>query len=95
MAVISASVARQTLPAQLDRVESGEEIEITRHGKVVAVLVSPHLLKARRSTEAWEQAGRIDVLLERARKEPLRPPQLTAERAEELVELIRADRSGR
>lgn len=95
MPVISASVARQTLPAQLDRVESGEEIEITRHGRVVAVLVSPQLLKARRSTATWEEAERIDALLERARKKPLRAPQLTPERAEELVESIQADRSGR
>ena len=95
MAVISASVARQTLPAQLDRVESGEEIEITRHGRVVAVLVSPQVLRRRRSSGAWEEVGRIDALLERARKEPLQPTQLTSERAEELIESIRAGRSDR
>ncbi|WP_434056376.1 type II toxin-antitoxin system Phd/YefM family antitoxin [Georgenia sunbinii] len=59
MVTISASVARQTLPAQLDRVEAGEEVAITRHGRVVAVLVRPDALRARRAPEAWRQADRI------------------------------------
>jgi prevent-host-death family protein len=95
MSTISASTARQTLPAQLDRVEAGEEIAITRHGRVVAVLVHPDALKARRAPEAWSRADRIGALLESARHEPLRHPTLSPERAEELVGSVRADRSAR
>jgi prevent-host-death family protein len=95
MSTISVSAARQTLPAQLDRVEKGEEVAITRHGRVVAVLVSPDVLKARRAPEAWSRADHIGALLESARGESLRRPTLSPERAEELVAVIRADRSAR
>ena len=95
MPTISASTARQTLPAQLDRVEAGEEVAITRHGRVVAVLVSPDVLRAHRAPEAWSRADRIGALLERARSEPLRPPALTPEWADGLVESVRAGRSAR
>jgi prevent-host-death family protein len=95
VSTISASAARQTLPAQLDRVERGEEVAITRHGRVVAVLVRPDALKVRRAPEAWNRADHIDALLEAARSEPLRNPAVSAERAEELVEAIHADRSAR
>ncbi|MDX8153697.1 type II toxin-antitoxin system Phd/YefM family antitoxin [Patulibacter brassicae] len=95
MSTISASAARQTLPAQLDRVEAGEEVEITRHGRVVAVLVSPETLRARRAPEAWRRADEVDALLARARDAPLRAPALSAERAEELVADVRDGRSVR
>lgn len=95
MLTISASAARQTLPAQLDRVEAGEEVAITRHGRVVAVLVRPDTLQARRAPEAWNRADHIGALLESARGKPLRHPVLSPERAEELVEAVRADRSAR
>lgn len=95
MPTISASTARETLPAQLDRVERGEEVEITRHGRVVAVLVSPGALKARRASRVWDEADRIDALLQRARSEPLRDPALATERADELVKAVRRGRSGR
>jgi prevent-host-death family protein len=95
MPTTSASTARQTLSAQLDRVEAGEEVAITRHGRVVAVLVSPDVLKARRASGVWDDADRIGALLERARSEPLRPPALDAERADVLVEAVRAERSVR
>lgn len=91
----SASAARQTLPAQLDRVEAGEEVSITRHGRVVAVLVSPDALMARRAPETWSRANAISGLLESARRQPLRRATLSPERAEELVEAIRGDRSTR
>lgn len=95
MSTISASAARQTLPAQLDRVEAGEEVEITRHGRVVAVLVPPEALRARRAPDAWRRADHISALIETARGESLRGLTLSPERAEELVEAVRADRSGR
>lgn len=95
MATISASTARQSLPAQLDRVEAGEEVVITRHGRVVAVLVSPDVLRARREPESWGRARSIGTCLEQARGEPLRAPALSPERAETLVEAVRAGRSTR
>jgi antitoxin (DNA-binding transcriptional repressor) of toxin-antitoxin stability system len=41
---VTVSEARAALPRLLDRVEAGEEIEVTRHGRVVAVLVRPDTL---------------------------------------------------
>ncbi len=95
MSTINVSTARQTLPAQLDRVEGGEEVAITRHGRVVAVLVRPDALRARRAPEAWSRADHIGSRLESARREPRRPPALSPERAEELVEAVRVERSTR
>ena len=95
MATVTASDARQTLLAQLDRVERGEEVEITRHGKVVAVLVRPDVLRVRRASDAWREADRIGSLLEEAMAQRLEPPTMTAERAEELVAAIRDGRDRR
>lgn len=95
MAAISASDARQTLPAQLDRVEAGEEVQITRHGKVVAVLVHPSVLERRRAAAAWREADRIGALLDNARAEPVRPPAISAKRAQELVDAVHLDRDTR
>ena len=94
MSTNSVSTARQTLPEQLDRVEAGEEVSITRHGRVVAVLVRPDVLRGRRASKVWDEAERIAGLLESSRGEPLRPA-LSAERAEELIEAVRAARSSR
>ncbi|MFT4219114.1 MAG: type II toxin-antitoxin system prevent-host-death family antitoxin [Microbacterium sp.] len=95
MSRISASVARQTLPAQLDRVEAGEEVAITRHGRVVAVLVAPEVLRNRRASDAWSRADQMGALLTRAREAPLAEPALTAARADALAESVGADRSDR
>ncbi|PWJ24620.1 prevent-host-death family protein [Branchiibius hedensis] len=91
---VSATVARQTLPAQLDRVEAGEQVEITRHGKVVAVLVSPDQVRIRRTSKVWERADEIGRQLEEARNRPLDEVGLLgAERAEELVREVYAGRA--
>lgn len=95
MSKISVSAARQSLPEQLDRVEAGEEVSITRHGRVVAVLVSPDVLRARRASKAWDEAGRIATLLGSARSSPLQLPAISPERAEELVATVQDERSGR
>lgn len=95
MISISASEARQTLPAQLDRVEAGDEVSITRHGRVVAVLVRPDVAAMRRVSQVRRDADHIQKLLERAAGEPLPEPAITVQRAEELVAAIRADRSAR
>ncbi len=44
MQYIGAFEAKNTLGALLDRVEKGEEIVITRHGKPVARMVRPAAL---------------------------------------------------
>lgn len=87
---ISASVARQTLPAQLDRVEAGEQVEITRHGRVVAVLVAPDQVRNRRTSDIWARADEIGRLLEEARHRPLGEGLVGADRAEELVREVDA-----
>lgn len=95
MTTITASTARQTLPAQLDRVEAGEEVEITRHGRVVAVLVNPQSLAARRAAGAWNDAAHVGELLREAREQPLHAAAMTQERADALVESVRASRRAR
>jgi prevent-host-death family protein len=63
MAEIGAFEAKNTLGSLLDRVEQGEEIVITRHGKPVARLV-PHRPRIDR-----EQAqAALDRIRERARR---------------------------
>lgn len=93
MSVISASDARRTLPEQLDRVEKGERVSITRHGRVVAVLVSPEVIAHRPAV-----AKQADLLAERlhaARKNPLAEPSIEPARADELIAAVDDDRAGR
>ncbi len=45
MTTMTVSEARAALPELLTRVEEGEEVTITRHGKAVAVLVRPDALR--------------------------------------------------
>ncbi len=93
MTSITVSEARAALPELLTRVEGGEEVTITRHGRAVAVLVRPDALRSRRARGALDDAGRIRELLAEAAVTAL-PAEagLTAERAEELISEIRAGR---
>ena len=96
MVSMTVSEARAALPELLTRVEGGEEITITRHGRPAAVLVRPDALRSRRADAALEDAGRIHELLIQAAGEPLPEGRgLTAQRAEELVTAIRAGRDTR
>ena len=95
MAVISASDARTTLPELLNRVDKGEEITITRHGRAVAVLVRPDALRSRRLGPVLDAAERIDQQLTEARTRPLSDDGLSAERADELAREVRRDRDSR
>ena len=96
MGSMTVSEARAALPELLSRVEEGEEITITRHGRTVAVLVRPDVLRSRRADVAFEDAGRIHELLAQAAAEPLpEGPGLTAQRAEELIAAIRAEQDTR
>lgn len=92
MVTMSASEARAALPHLLDRVEAGEEVVVTRHGRQIAVIVRPDTLRVRRASEALESAAGIRDRLEKARRTPLPKKGLTAQRAEAHVAEIRAGR---
>jgi antitoxin (DNA-binding transcriptional repressor) of toxin-antitoxin stability system len=94
MAIMTVSEARAALPELLTRVQEGEEVTITRHGRPVAVLVRPDVLRVR-SRVIIETASRIHGLLAAgAESEGPVHGGLTAERAEELINEIRAGRDG-
>jgi prevent-host-death family protein len=96
MSSMTASEARAALPELLNRVEEGEEVTITRHGRPVAVLVRPDALRVRRAEATLDEAARIHDLLAEAAATPL--PEgtgLTEQRAEELIAEIRASRDAR
>ena len=91
---ISVSAARAALPEILDRVQAGEEVTITRHGKPVAVVVRPDALRARRASQALATAERVREVIGNGRDRPLATkPALSQARAEELVADLRASRS--
>ena len=93
---MTASEARAALPELLNRVEEGEEVTITRHGRPVAVLVRPDALRVRRAGAALDEAARIHDLLAEAAATPLpEATGLTEQRAEELIAEIRASRDAR
>jgi prevent-host-death family protein len=95
MESISVSAARAELPSLLTRVEEGEEVAITRHGRPVAVLVSPDALRVRRASEVLREADLLHRLVESAGKTPPGDaPGLTTTAAEQLVAHIRAARDG-
>jgi prevent-host-death family protein len=93
MSTMTISAARAALPEVLDRVDRGEEITITRHGRPVAVVVRPDALRSRRAEKALRTAEQTRLLLEAGRRSGLsRATGITAERADELVSAIRTDR---
>jgi prevent-host-death family protein len=96
MTSMTVSEARAALPELLSRVQDGEEVTITRHGRPVAVLVRPDALRSRRAGAALDDAERIHELLTQAAAADLADgPGLTAQRAEELIAEIRAGRDAR
>jgi antitoxin (DNA-binding transcriptional repressor) of toxin-antitoxin stability system len=89
---MTVSQARAALPELLTRVEDGEEVTITRHGRAVAVLVRPDVMRARAHV-VIEDAARVHELLDLAAARELpAEPGLTATRADELIRAIRAGR---
>jgi prevent-host-death family protein len=89
---MTATEARAALPELLDRVETGEEVTITRHGRPVAVVVRPDSLRSRRADAALASATEIADLLAAARRSPRPGSGLTADRAETLIAELRAGR---
>ena len=53
---MSVSAARASFPRAIEAAERGDAIEITRHGRPVAVLVSPERLAARVPPETFASA---------------------------------------
>jgi prevent-host-death family protein len=96
MRAMTVSEARAALPELLSRVEGGEEVTITRHGRPVAVLVRPDALRSRRAGAVLQDAERIHELLTEAAS-AARPggSGLTMQRAEDLISQIRAGRDAR
>lgn len=96
MVTMTVSEARAALPDLLSRVQQGDEVTITRHGRPVAVLVRPDTLRSRRADAAFRGAEQIHQLLADAAS-AVRPgePGLTESRAEELIAEIRAGRDAR
>ena len=93
---MTASEARAALPDLLTRVEDGEEVTITRHGRPVAVLVRPDALRSRRAQAALDDAARIhELLADAAAATTPAGTGMTTQRAEELIAQIRADRDTR
>ena len=96
MTTRTASQARASLSELLTRVQSGEEITITRHGEPAAVLVRPDLLRVRRVGEAFSDAEAVHELLSAAALTPLtRSGGLTSKHADDLIAAIRAGREAR
>jgi antitoxin (DNA-binding transcriptional repressor) of toxin-antitoxin stability system len=89
---LTVSEARARLPEILDRVETGEEIIITRHGRPAAVLLRPDAVRSRRNEAVFAQAREIRRMLEEARERPLGEPTMDPAYAEELIREIRAGR---
>lgn len=93
MAELQVSEARASLPQVLDRVERGEEVTITRHGRAVAVMVRPDVLRVRRASGASAEATRVAEVVRSGRHSRIPAGGgLAADRADELVAEIRADR---
>lgn len=95
MVTVSVSEARAMLPQVLDRVEAGEEVVLTRHGRQVAIIVRPDALRARRAGPALDAAATVKERLDAARRAPLPASGLSPERAESLVADVRAGRDAR
>jgi antitoxin (DNA-binding transcriptional repressor) of toxin-antitoxin stability system len=95
VSTITATQARATLPELLDRVAAGDEVTITRHGRPVAVVVRPDALRIRRTQRAMVAADVVREVLAAGRDAALPiDGGLSEERAEELIEEVRAGRRG-
>jgi len=95
MSTMTITEARAQLPELADRVQTGEEVTVTRHGQPVMVLVRPDSLSNRRSSSIWDEMEKTKRRLEEARRRPLSGGGLSSEFAEELVKSIREERDER
>lgn len=91
---MSMSELRAQLPRVLDRVEAGEDVVDTRHGKAIAVLVAPERVHGR-AAEAHAVADDLEDRLEQARRRPLAPAALSEQAAGELLADVARSREPR
>jgi prevent-host-death family protein len=92
MAQLSVSEARAILPEVLDRVERGEEVVITRHGRPAAVLLRPDAVRTRRAEQTIGRAREVAELMSAARSRPLPDAAVSEHHAQEWVDEVRTDR---
>lgn len=84
------SEARASLPQILEQVTNGEQVTITRHGKPVAAIVRPDLLRVRHAGPSLEMAAGVGRMLEEANALSLDAGNgLSVEYAEDLVADVR------
>jgi antitoxin (DNA-binding transcriptional repressor) of toxin-antitoxin stability system len=96
MAVMTVSEARAALPEVLNRVEAGEQVTITRHGRPVAVVVRPDIMwSLSAASEITVQAEQLERMIKAAGEQEMSPGGISIEYAEELVAHIRAGRDSR
>jgi prevent-host-death family protein len=92
MSIYSVTDARANLPEILDRVEAGDEVTLTRHGRPVAVIVRPDDLRARRASQVLTESEQISQLLVDMKGQTRPESALSNDRAEELVAAVHAER---
>lgn len=94
MAKVTVSQLRAHLREALERVGRGEELEITQHGQVVAVMVHPDKQRPMVRTPSTIAAGRLLAEFRELQENPppLARPGIGVERAEELIRELREER---
>lgn len=92
MVSVSVSDARAHLPSLLTQVEGGEEVTITRHGRPIAVVVSPRTLQRSKAADAYAAAAQLRTTLLDARRAPIPASGLTPDEADALIAEVRAGR---
>jgi antitoxin (DNA-binding transcriptional repressor) of toxin-antitoxin stability system len=93
MVVMTVSEARAALPEVLNRVEAGEQVTITRHGRAVALVVRPDVMWGRSpASEIIAQAEQLERIIKAAGEGEMSSGGLSIGYAEELVADIRAGR---
>lgn len=86
------SAARAALPEIIRQVEAGDEVRLTRHDRVVAVVVSPETLRVRRGCPTLADAQALRDRLAAAAGWVGPPAAIDPTRADQLAAGVRADR---
>lgn len=92
MLIYNVTDARASLPEILDRVEAGDEVTLTRHGRPVAVIVRPAALRTRRAAQTLAESEQISQSLVDLKDQPRPDGSISNDRADDLVAAVRADR---
>lgn len=93
MRSVTATEIRAGHGALLTRVEHGDQVTITRHGRAVAVLVRPDALRSWRTGGVFDAAAHVhDLIAHASGTDRGDIDGLSVDRADELVREIRAGR---